>query len=103
MKESNNNLPSIHLSERMLFTLFFYHSCSYISVSSKDEIRTVGILVNKNMDPLKMHFIWNMGIFHCYVSLPKGKCPDNLHLLKGNLCMDVKTKLPVLMPFSFLY
>ena len=24
------------------------------------------------MDPLKMYFLLNMGIFHCYVSLPQG-------------------------------
>ena len=24
------------------------------------------------MDPLKMYFLLNMGIFHCYVSLPEG-------------------------------
>ena len=30
------------------------------------------------MDPLKMHFLWNLGIFHCYVSLPE----DNIHYKK---------------------
>ena len=25
------------------------------------------------MDPWKMYFLLNMGIFHCYVSLPEGK------------------------------
>ena len=25
------------------------------------------------MDPLKMYFLLNMGIFHCHVSLPEGK------------------------------
>ena len=25
------------------------------------------------MDPLKMYLLLNMGIFHCYVSLPEGK------------------------------
>ena len=24
------------------------------------------------MHPLKMYFLFNMGIFHCYVSLPEG-------------------------------
>ena len=25
------------------------------------------------MNPLKMYFLLNMGIFHCYVSLPEGR------------------------------
>ena len=27
------------------------------------------------MDPLKMYFLFNMGIFHCCVSLPEGTYP----------------------------
>ena len=30
------------------------------------------------MDPLKMHFLLNMGIFHCYVSLPEGTTTGNM-------------------------
>ena len=26
------------------------------------------------MDPLKMYFLLKIGIFHCYVSLPEGRC-----------------------------
>ena len=30
------------------------------------------------MDPLKMYFLLNMGIFHCYVRLPEGNLRQDI-------------------------
>ena len=41
------------------------------------------------MDPLKMYFLLNMVIFHCYVSLPEGiKTFHGNHLLRQNSFQD---------------
>ena len=41
------------------------------------------------MDPLKMHFLLNMGIFHCYVSLPEGRFPKSRNDGISNHLSDV--------------
>ena len=37
------------------------------------------------MDPLKMHSLLKMGIFHCYLSLPEGRC----HFVRWRLSLGI--------------
>ena len=44
-----------------------------IPVFRKIEMHFSKLTQQWKMDPLKMYFLLNMGIFHCYVSLLEGR------------------------------
>ena len=64
------------------------------------------------MDPLKIYFLFKMGNFHCYVSLPEGSFPTFPHiskvlalhhfqsLLRSRRCVRIGADLPSLKAWS---
>ena len=45
---------------------------SYCKCSKEMQAHSRNLTYQWNMDPLMMYFLLNMGIFHCYISLPEG-------------------------------